>query len=128
MRQFIVFIIMSIIYIVVSSIEFAYSCDNKVAEEIGLQEYNKQCPWGDAVIVSKDEMEFLGKMVPMGTPYDCVNATNNGLWEVKNYDFVTHSWHINRINPRYYEVYVMDGHLIQNARGEVILEESNHKF
>ena len=121
-------VIIAIIYIIISSIEFSYGCDSEVAKEIGLDNYNRQCPYGDAVYINKEEQELLGKLIPVGTPTDCVVLTENGLWEIRDWDFVEHRWNINRLNPKYYDIYTMDGKLVPTARGDVLIEETTNKF
>lgn len=118
MRQFVALLIVSIIYVTVASVEFTYGCSD-IPILVGEQNYMNTCPFGDAIVVSKEEKLFLGK--PVGVSTDCVNL-KDGLWETRDWDRAYNRWIIKRYNPSEFEIYTMDGRLIPTVRGDVLIE------
>lgn len=83
-------------------------------------DYDTQCPYGDAVIVDKDEMDFLGKAVGVGV--ECVN------YDAASKQWVT--WNTNAKDekmfqvwsPKQYRVFTMDGELVVKNGKPVVVE------
>ncbi|MCM1532946.1 MAG: hypothetical protein NC114_11860, partial [Ruminococcus flavefaciens] len=85
--------------------------------------YDKVCPHGDAIIVDRQEQEFLGGKA-VGVPVDCVN-----------YDAVSDRWVTwrgnltgdklyQKWNPKDYRVYGMAGELVvKNGKVKTIPED-----
>ncbi len=112
----------AVIYVLVSSMEYAFGCENELERIVGTERYQVMCPYGDAIVASKLEMEFLGKLVPVGTAVDCVRL-NNGMWETRTWDHGENRMIIRRWDPKEYEVYTADGHLVPTAKGYVLIEQ-----
>ena len=96
---------------------------------IGLEAYEKMCPYGDTFVVDVELSEFTGK--PLGQSYDCIRPVN-GNWEVTNYDPISKQWKRSETisnDPKQYRIFTMDGELRQNARGDVLVYDTeHHKF
>lgn len=125
MRQFLAILFIVLSWIIASSID-APACpasDQDLVQVLGEDKYFAQCPYGDAIILTKEEREFLGK--PVGTPVDCVNWDNNlQKWVTKDYDFAKRAWKNKQtFDGEVYEVWSMDGKLSHNLRGDVMVEK-----
>ena len=99
----------------------ACSSSDELIQIIGEDAYNLQCPYGDAVIVNKEEKDFLG--VEVGIIVDCVTWDNNKqLWMTKNFSFATGKWETPiGYSDKEYEVYTIDGKLNHNLKGDVLI-------
>lgn len=85
------------------------------------QQYCKKCPYGDAIVVNKAERDFLGKEVGVGV--DCVNWDNDKqVWVAVQFKPGYNK--VVEYDPHKYDVYTMDGKLLVNAKGDVMIELS----
>ena len=99
-------------FLIVSSIDSNANACDFVLVDISQDDYDKMCPYGDAVVVDKNGQE---------RPYDCVDIDSQGNWLVGNWDDKKREWQYKHLDPNAYKVYTMDGQLIRNAKGDVIV-------
>lgn len=104
----------------------SHPCDGNPWKDAGysLEEYDLRCPWGDAVVVSKDEMVISGLA---GRKVDCViwDQTNQ-RWKTTTYDWYSNEFVIIRYDPKEYNVYNGEGQLQHNLRGQVYVEKVDY--
>lgn len=110
-----IFVLMVTAVMIVNSV-FALAGDNIITSsqyKVYEETYN-QCPFEDAIIVSNQEYEFLGK--PVGTSVDCIN------YDSKTNRWVT--WTTNAKNEKLWQAFPVQEYKAFTIDGELIIKDN----